>query len=251
MEENKNEKIEGEIKLSTPILKKLENFWYHYKWHTLICLFLVVTILICSLQMCTKEEYDTYIMYAGDARISRTAGEGDGISDYGKIISALKGVSEDYDGNGKVSVSFLTYYALTAEQIEEIKASLKEGEEFNPILDDMENLNYSLLYSEYYVCFLSPEIYEKYRVYFDTEIFAPLDRYASDGREYDYYDKSAIKLSSDCLSSFRSLAGINALPEDTLICLRAKSELSDSIGSEKNSKNFEHAEEVMRKILAY
>ena len=36
----------GEIRLRSPLLKKLDNFFYHYKWHTIIALFLAVAILL-------------------------------------------------------------------------------------------------------------------------------------------------------------------------------------------------------------
>ena len=45
--------IEGVGEVTTPATpkEKLQNFWYHYKWHSLVAVFLVIAILICSL-MC-------------------------------------------------------------------------------------------------------------------------------------------------------------------------------------------------------
>ena len=34
------------IPASTPTLKKLDNFWYHYKWHTLAALFVLAVLVI-------------------------------------------------------------------------------------------------------------------------------------------------------------------------------------------------------------
>ena len=40
--DERNEKNDGEIKINSPPLEKLENFWYHYKWHSIVALFLVI-----------------------------------------------------------------------------------------------------------------------------------------------------------------------------------------------------------------
>ena len=55
---SKNIEGVGEVATPSTFKEKLQNFIYHYKWHTVVALFLVVTIIICSLQFCTKEEYD-------------------------------------------------------------------------------------------------------------------------------------------------------------------------------------------------
>lgn len=251
MEENKNETPSGEIKIKEPLGKRLENFWYHYKWHSIIAAFLVVTVLICSLQMCRREKFDTYVLYAGSKTLSRGTDE-DGMSEYMRIVSSLCRVAEDYDDDGEVAVSLLNYLSMTREEIEAAKENLKEGEELNLIYGDSENLRHTLLYSEYYVCFLSVGVFEQYKEYHGVPLFVPLADYTRADRVYDYYSDSAIRLSSPALERFRALPGICDLDaEDTLICLRAKSELAQGFGSEKNSKNYARAVEVIRNILAY
>ena len=60
MRDRKKERKHGKI------YKWFDNFWYHHKWKTIICLFLVVTILVCTLQMCRREEKgDISVMLAG------------------------------------------------------------------------------------------------------------------------------------------------------------------------------------------
>ena len=55
----------------------LDNFWYHYKWHSLIALFLVFAITVCTLQMCDKESYDIHILYAGNHAFARQSTDAD------------------------------------------------------------------------------------------------------------------------------------------------------------------------------
>ena len=49
---------------------KWENFWYHYKWHTIVSLFLVFVLLFLGLQSCQKQEYGYFMMYAGPKSLS-------------------------------------------------------------------------------------------------------------------------------------------------------------------------------------
>ncbi len=42
--------------------EKLKNFWYHYKWHTLISLFLCFVLVIGVTQCASREEYDAKIV---------------------------------------------------------------------------------------------------------------------------------------------------------------------------------------------
>lgn len=41
-----------------------QNFWYHYKFHTIVCLFLVITLAVSVAQCSTKTKYDYKIVVA-------------------------------------------------------------------------------------------------------------------------------------------------------------------------------------------
>ena len=97
-----------EIKPTYTFKQKLENFWYHYKWHTIITLFVLIVGIVLVVQLASKPKYDIYIMYAGEHYFD-TADSSD-TSPYREAISAIKRVSEDFDGNGEVSVSFSHLY---------------------------------------------------------------------------------------------------------------------------------------------
>ena len=56
------------------MLKWLENYWYHYKWHTLIVAFFVIMLTVMGVQMCSREDNDIYIIYAGPELISDELG---------------------------------------------------------------------------------------------------------------------------------------------------------------------------------
>ena len=81
----------------------IENYFYHYKWHTVIALVVIFAIVICSLQMCEKTSYDLHVMYAGSEDIRMSAKEGD-ISEYQKLLSGIKPYVSDANGDGRCSL---------------------------------------------------------------------------------------------------------------------------------------------------
>ena len=93
----------GDIKISSPLLKKLDNYWYHYKWHTIIGLFLAAVVLICSLQMCAKDDYDFEVLYAGPKNLNSQQTILD-------IEGAFASIGDDRTGDGKVTVNLVSYW---------------------------------------------------------------------------------------------------------------------------------------------
>ena len=145
---NKNIEGVGEVSIPSTPKEKIQNFWYHYKWHTLIALLLVAVIIVCSLQFCAKESYDAYILYAGGKSIGRTAKDGD-VAEIVTVISSLKRISDDFDENGEVSVNFSSFLFLSSDEA-------KERDDVNEalLMNDRSSLNSVLEHSEYYLCFV-------------------------------------------------------------------------------------------------
>ena len=73
------------------IKKWLENYWYHYKWATIIVLFFVTVFAIGIYQMASKSDYDTQIVYAGPV-ILMSEDQVEGVSDAFEAI-----LPSDYD----------------------------------------------------------------------------------------------------------------------------------------------------------
>ncbi len=236
------EKIEADdIKVTTTFTKKLENFWYHYKWHTSAALFVAVVAVIIIVQLASRTKYDVYIMYAGDHYFDTS--ETGGSSPYRETVSGLKRVSGDFDGNGEISVSFSNLYVPIGEENSGINdAALKS--------QDSETLNDRLTGGEYYVIFISPELYDIYVEDYTEMLFVPLASYEKEGVQYEYYNGSdnAIYLRS---TEFYNVPGIKGLPDDTLVVLRTKGALDSVFSKKQTERNFARSEEVIRSILAY
>ena len=249
MEENKytdNEKIPAKIK--TSFTTWLENFWYHYKWHSLISLFLVFTIVICSLQMCQKESYDAYVLYAGGHEIERQSTNGD-IPEYKYATQSLARAAQDYNGDGKIQISLKDLFMLSSEEIAEIEKA-DDGKEVNYALlnENKTVLKETMIYSDYYVCFLSKAVYDEYKSVDGVEMFAPLAPYVHEGTSVEYYTDSAILLSS---TAIYSLPGISKLPADTVICLKNKSAFSSHFNKGGAEKAHNNGKDMIEKIINF
>lgn len=249
MEENRErEWREEDVKITTPFLKKLDNFWYHYKWHTIFAVFILIFVTVCTLQTCNKESYDTYIMYATGKELNRNEKDGS-VPEYNEALTSLNKVTGDCNGDGKASVSLITLFVPSEKEIADALDNNGDKEiNHTLIMSDKETLRDRMLYSEYYLVFISPSVYEEYKTVDNLEIFAPIASYAPAGAELEYYSDRAVKLSS---CDLYSLPGICKMPDDTLICLRLSSVVADKFGGSKNAENFKNAESALRAVLSY
>ena len=247
MEENK-EKYEGDIKVKTPFLKKLENFWYHYKWHSIVSAVVVIAIVICSLQMCTKTTYDIHILYAGYYEIEMSGSGGD-VSAHSKMTGELRRVTEDFDKDGNVNVNLLNLFVIDKNE-RDMLLSENSDFEINEMLvkEDTDTLRSNLLFGEYYICLLSERLFLEYEKMYDGELFAPISDYTAEGIEYEYASENGIYLRS---LDFCTLPEMSKLPDDTVIAIRALSEVSTAWGKKNNEESFAKAEAVLRNILFY
>ena len=244
----------GEVQASYTLGQKIENFWYHYKWHTLITLFIVLVVTVCTLQMCGKESYDVYIMYAGDREISQLSEDG---SDppFVQMKETLLPYVSDRDENGEATLELNTLYILTPAEIEaenerrraEAQANGTQAEELNAaaIMENRSIFQSDVRYSDYYICILSESLYKSSRTSADgTPLYASLADYVTDA-DVAFYADDAVLLHTTALADspvFRDL------PEDTVICLRALSDVSAK--KARNREVFAAAEESLRAMLA-
>lgn len=228
----------GEVLAPSTPKEKIQNFWYHYKWHTVVSLVLVVALLVCSLQFCNKESYDAYILYAGSKRIGRTSQNGD-VAEIVNVISSLKRVTDDFDESGDVNVNFTGLYYLGAGEMNNVDSS-----EAALLTTDRSTLSSLLEHSEYYLCFISVAVYEEYHRVGDNELFIPLTEYKETSPELTYYSDSAIYLSS---TSLAKLPAFSSMPEDTLITIRRPSVLGAK--SDVHMMHFDNAKKILDNVL--
>ena len=226
----------------TGFLLWLDNFWYHYKWHSIVALFLVFTITICSVQMCTKDNPDVYVMYAGNTVISKTNGEG-GISPFQTATSSLKKHAEDYNGDGEVYLAFNSLYILNEDEIKAIEEKGDYDLDRTYIQSNYSELTQMLSYGDYFIFILSTDLYLDFKNSSDLPLFSPLGQYASSD-SLSYAGDDAVYLNSTKLAAAPIFSD---LPADTVVCFRIRSEVSLFRGDEAQ---YQSSEKLLRQILS-
>lgn len=99
---------EEELKASTPLKPpetpkgKWENFWYHYKWVTLLVAFAVIVCTILFVQMLLRDDPDYRLPLVTDERMSE--------GQIAALQAELIKYGEDLDGDGKVEIQIENWF---------------------------------------------------------------------------------------------------------------------------------------------
>lgn len=237
--------------MKSPLLSKLENFWYYYKWHSIIALFLIFCITICSLQFCTKRTYDVHVLYAGSANIMRTSEDGD-IPAFNRLETALTARAEDYNEDGEVNLSLYTLAFLSDSDRAEIAKDPELTINEALLQQDYEFFRDNFLYGNggnYNVAFISPYVYEEYNHFSGVSMFMPVAPYLdADYADYELYSDTAVKLSSTAF--YKNSATIREIfPEDTLVILKIKSYTASGFDKAGTDARYTASESFFRSLL--
>ena len=254
MEENKNTPTESVRTEKQSFSKWLDNFWYHYKWHTIAVVFVIIVAIVCTVQLVNRSDYDAVIAYAGSKDVSKKAENGD-VAEIVTMQSSLKDVVYDVDENGEISISLETLFWLSSQEIAAIEAELAEKKENG---ETPEEINYSLLTSnyttvdnlmlsgEYFLWFMSDDLYNYVNGKSDVNRFVDLSAMPEGDTAVEFYgdDTCAVYLKS---TEFYKMPGICDLPEDTLVVVRRL-----GIGANKSTKRaYESALDFAKEIINY
>lgn len=235
---------------SGSLAAKLDNFWYHYKWHTIVAVFVIFVILVCAIQCAGNTGYDIQILYAGNHAFGRTSEDG-GYSEYMETVSSFGEFAKDYNEDGRTNVTFLDLYLLTKDEIAEIESDPENNSvSYRLLQENTTMLKNNLDMSEYYVCFLSERLFKQYSEgEKNLGRFAKIADYTTEGKEYDFASEYGIRLSS---LDIRNMPGISNLDaDDTIVCLRKIGAMSSMFSKAESEKQFALSEDFMRTLLAY
>ena len=241
----------------------IENFFYHYKWHTAAVAFILIVAIVCTVTMCGRKKADVQIVYAGSMEISSNK-QGKDTSTYQTLLNGLESVAEK--GDNKTVVSLAAYWWLSKKEITALNSDDNEDNDISAaqetnIYSGFENFDSLMMLgasSKYYVWFMSPSLYDYYAAEANkfTEVedgdriemlFTNLGYLRESNSTVQYYDNknfTAIKLSS--LSVYYNTE-LNMLPEDTLVVLRAPTGLSNKT----SKKAFEASSDYLFDLVNY
>lgn len=225
------------------VLKWLDNYWYHYKWQTLIVIFVLVVAVICIGQMVTRTTADVYILYGGPAQL--TANE---IHEVDLAIQLM--MQQDYNGDGEKSAELIYYLLMTDQQR---KDALSEAEaQSEPLIINAKNLTDNqnafatqLAVGDAAICFLDPAWYQTAR---ENNAFVPLATLLGKTPE-NAQDEYSILLCD--LPFAQYFSAFSVFPPDTLVAVRAESAVNSSIGSDKKARLYEQQLEMFRSMVSF
>ncbi len=233
--EDKKLSGDGEPKFSD-IGKWFENFWYHYKFHTIVGIVALITLTICITQIATRDEHDYQILYAGPQVIA--------LQDRAYMEDAVEEIVDDYNGDGKIVISFDDIVMLSPE---EQQAAADDGAVFNGEfnMNSMTEYYQQIVGGDAVICILSPYMYGIVR---EGDGFLPLSEVLGVIPESAYDDYGVLLLKTEFGQYFN---GMNDLPEDTILCVRRLSTMAKFKGEEKTRKAHEASLELFRKMVSF
>lgn len=236
---NDEKKPSGEIVVDGRFAKWFDNFWYHYKWVTIGLSALLIILVICIAQSCSREKRDLMIVYAGHRSISVAEQR-----QLGDLMSRL--LPEDFDQNGEKVANIAMYQIFSEEQIKLIES--QTDADGNPIRIDREhNTNQYSTYTSYLqtggssIYLLDPWLYEELR---KSGGLRPLSEVFSE------IPQGAIDEYGICLGDtdlYRNYDVLKVLPEDTVLCLMQPLVM----GRSSKAKVYGFEEETFRSFVNY
>lgn len=226
----KNKVAEKKDKLS--FAEWFENIWYHYKWPLILGTILGVFLIVSLVQFFSKDDPDIKILHVGPMYISPTDSE--------TLRGTVEGLSDDYNGDGKVVVNLMD---ITIAKFQDNETS----ESFNY---DEHNKAHQRFQTE--IRAGDSMIYVLDREYFDIcmelNLLEPFDSFVDDAdMPENVIEGCGVKISD--LDAYE-LPGISRFSSDSIICLRRSPE-KDEISYGRTVDGWNGHRRTLLKILKY
>ncbi len=219
-----------------------ENFWYHYKWPTILTVIGVAVAVVCILQLLGKESPDVYVMYAGPGYLTSHEAE--------DVRSAFRQIMEDYNGDGERGVMLTDINYLSPEQIAEKKAKA-EAEGVDLIIDNSgnaaayERFETEIMAGESVVLLLDPALYGFVK---KSGALMPLSEILDAVPEYAL-DDTGIRLADTPFAQY--FTAMSVFPEDTVLCVRALTAMSALKGRSRTERLYGYHLDFFGKLTAF
>lgn len=199
----------------------LENYWYHYKSVTLVVGFLAIVLIVCLVQLFTKDDPDVVVTYAGYDLV--------GGSDIFDIDQTVKELIDDENGDGVKKMAFISLQLASSDLYGD-----PQGLDASKHTETMKRFQIEVAVGDTMIYFLDPYLY---KILYDNGQVVPF----SDSLGYvpaGAYDDCAISIGQLGLAQ---APGFNAFPDTTLICLR----------NLPNRETYEAHRKLFQKMIEY
>ena len=221
--------------------ERLENFWYHYKWQTIIAVtFVLIFAIGISQIVLERRDYDFQVLYCGGTYIDGSA--------HDRLLSVIDSASDSAAGHD-TDVNFQMIVYQSDEKLAAMRAEAEAvGEEFRFNLVENNNAYVSftqaLVSGDAVMMILDPVLYDAARengaLYKITEYLGS----KPDGLTEDGY---GIYLASSRL--LREHSSFSCLPPDSIICAKKLTHAQLVMGKDENDDDSKFQEAVIRSLL--
>ncbi len=226
--------------------RSFANFWYHYKWHTLAVIAVVVMLAILIPQCAMRRAPDVQILYAGPWSGGGRATEMTALND------AFLSLGQDYNGDGEVYFTYNTISLLTDEQYQAIIDEYKGRPEEAPYIDaGALRQNHQFFWNEVQsgeavICLLDPAWYEALG---EDGWLMPFSEFLGYTPTGALDDGCGILLSATDFG--RHFPGIKNLPDDTLLCIKRTGAILTNVNPDRVATYRGYAKELLTSILNF
>lgn len=219
----------ADIKFDSPMISRVSNFFYYYKWHIAAILAVIVLILIFVTQVSIGERNDGTVLMGGP--YLPTVSEKKGMH-----LAFSEVMPKDHNEDGERTVEIIHYEIYSTEQFKAIPGIDKSS---TANVENIKSLNNLIAVGDYPICIIDRWVYDDLSeaggVRPLSEIFASvpdsaLDEYAISFKETEFA---------------KTFSAFSSLPDTTVICMRTKS----VFGADEQS--YKNAEELFRAIVEY
>ncbi len=176
---------------------KFENYWYFYKWQTIISALILSVIVISSFQLFSKVKPDAFIMYVGPPNLTV------------KVKNTMSLTAEeyltDYNGDGKKKLGLVDITAVNPEGVKltAYETNIEAARRFNTEIATGDSLIYILEESFYDQAAGSGALAAISSLVGDTEV--------------KKIDSFGVKVGT---LKFFNLPGFDSFPKDAILCMR-------------------------------
>ena len=210
----------GDITAASPLLRRLDNFWYHNKWTVIVATFFVSVAIICLIQFVGRPEYDTSLAFGSPYRMNKEERAA-----FEQLITRI--CPEDFNGDGEKLLNLVEYQIYSEEEYDSAREEYaamtnEEGETDSFQINRQYNANEYKNFSQYTmtgetsVYILSPYLYSILR---DAHRLKPLSEVYPDGNlpEGALEDGFGIALKDTDFYKYNPAAQV--LPDNVILCL--------------------------------
>ena len=239
----KEDRYQGSDAAQSAWKKSFENFWYYYKWHTIVGIFIAFCLIVIFGQMAGKTPYDAHVMYTGPLYFDRETAQ--------SVVDSIAEVSEgsknasaaDYTGDGALSVNLNASVYISPALAEEYKEAGIHYDHLQNVSTQSDFAN-MLMIGEYVILLIDRSLYDETVGVGAFLTWEDAIGYTPEGAIDDY----GIEISSLPISEMN---GFRQLPEDTVLCCRAKSYINKFNDKVQNAEMYRSQLALFKQLVEY